>query len=216
MSRYHFPYTKSVFLLCIVCSMGAAEASSLESAFGEETAQRISQDPRYTQLGQSDPERGSLPIYVGSDGDCDHSDLQDAINAAADGGEVRLQSETFTGNFGISNKSLTLIGGFESCTATEPSAKSTLDGTGNGDNVVLDIYDNEDIGDSWLVELENLEITNGNESGSFDRGGGIHVEDDFWVTLTDVNVNNNSAETKGAESRLPGIPVRPSSSSEAP
>lgn len=195
---------RAALLLCLLSASGAAFAAMTGIDSGSQTAQRLAEDPRYELMNSPEPRRGNLPIYVGSGSNCQYADLQAAIDAAPDGGELRLQNETFSGNFGISNKSLSLIGGFENCTATEPGFTSTLDGTDNGGNVVLDIYDNGDTGGSWLVELANLNITNGAESGPFERGGGIHVEDDFWVSLTDVTVSNNTAETDGGGIQITG------------
>lgn len=191
--------------LCIGLGLIAMAATAKIDGFGSEFESRVLQDPRITRINDDGAQRGTVAVaYVGSDTACNFDNLQTAIDDAPNGAEIRLQSESFNGNFGIPSKNLTLIGGFEDCTATSPTSSSTLDGTDNGGNTVLEIFDAQNSGGAWTVELENLNITNGNEASPFDRGGGLHIEDDIWVSLTDVLVQNNQSATDGGGIQVTG------------
>lgn len=192
-------------LIFAVNALLASNSFASTGQFGQQFKQRLSVDPRFRILNSDDKaQRGTPVTYVGSGPNCDTADLGSALSNAASGSEIRLQNETFNGNFGISSKDLVVIGGFEDCTASTPTFSSTLDGTGNGGNTVLDIFDAQNSGGSWTVELENLNIVNGNESSVFERGGGLHVEDDFWVILTDVAIRNNQSATDGGGIQVTG------------
>ena len=183
----------------------ASDSFASTGQFGQQFKQRLSNDPRFRILNSDDrTQRGTPVTYVGSGPNCDTADLGAALSNAASGSEIRLQNETFNGAFAITSKDLVVIGGFEDCTASTPAFSSTLDGSGNGGNTVLDIFDAGASGGSWTVELENLNIVNGNESSVFERGGGLHIEDDFLVTLTDVVIRNNQSATDGGGIQVTG------------
>ncbi len=138
-------------------------------------------------------------IRVGSDGaDCDFSSLQTAINSASDGDVILLSgsADHHRGNtYGIFAKSLTIRGGYTSCTATESTSQTTLDA--DGQNRVFDIWMPAGEDGTQTVVLENLVITNGLTSGS---GGGILIEGRRGaqsVTLNNVRVENNEAGANG-------------------
>lgn len=192
-------------IACLLASLSSVSAAA-DRPFGRDFEQRVSADPRLHAIRETEEAlRGTVSVItVGSGAGCDFSDLQTAISDAPDGAELRLQNESFSGNFGISGKNLTLIGGFEDCAASSPTFSSTLDGTDNGGNTVLDIFDAQDSGGAWTVELENLNITNGNETSPFERGGGLHIEDDFWVSLTDVTIQGNQSATDGGGIQVTG------------
>ena len=195
----------AVSLLFAVNALLVSDSFGSTGQFGQQFKQRLSNDPRFRILNSDHrAQRGTPVIYVGSGPNCDTADLGSALSNAASGSEIRLQNETFNGNFAIASKDLVVIGGFEDCTANMPAFSSTLDGTGNGGNTVLDIFDVGDSDGSWTVELENLNIVNGNESSVFERGGGLHIEDDFLVTLTDVVIRNNQSATDGGGIQITG------------
>ena len=138
-------------------------------------------------------------IRVGSDAtDCDYAGLQNAINAASDGDVILLSgsADHHRGNvYSIFTKSLTIRGGYASCTATDPSGRTTLDA--NEQARVFDIW--LPSGEDGLQEviLENLVITNGLSNNS---GGGILVEGRpgaQFVRLKNVQVTNNEAIASG-------------------
>jgi len=141
---------------------------------------------------------GAVLVYVGSGPNCDSNDLQATLGSVASGSVIRLENKTFTGNFEIRDKDLTLVGGFDDCTSQTPGFSSTLDATGNSGNTVLDIYQSAgDAGGPYSVTLENLNIENGDESSPFERGGGMQVEGNVRVDMTDVVVQNNTSSTGG-------------------
>lgn len=131
-------------------------------------------------------------LTVGPDTGCDYADLQTAINAAQNGAELRLRNTTFTGNFSIFGKDLSLRGGYESCNATSPTFSSTLDADNSGRPLT--------IGQSMTateVTLVDLVLENGD---SVSRGGGLLIdgsEADHEATLDDVTVRFNSSDSNG-------------------
>jgi len=185
-------------LLFAVTALLVSDSFASPDPLSQQIEQRLKNDPRFQILNSDDRTQRGIPVtYVGSGQDCDTADLDSALINAASGTEIRLQNETFKGNFGIASKDLALIGGFEDCTASKPAFSSTLDGTGNGGKTVLDIFEAQNSGGSWTVELENLTIINGDESSPLERGGGLHVEDNFLVNLTDVVIRDNRTEARG-------------------
>ena len=138
-------------------------------------------------------------IRVGSDDTgCDYASLQSAITAASDGAVILLSGSTdhHRGNiYQVFTKSLTIRGGYASCTATDPSGRTTLDANQQGR--VFDIWLPSGADGPQEVILENLEITNGQTSNS---GGGILIEGRPGVqsvTLKNVQVTNNQATASG-------------------
>ncbi len=138
-------------------------------------------------------------IRVGSDGGtCDFPNLQTAINSASDGDVILLSgsADHYRGNtYGIFAKSLTIRGGYASCTASESTGRTTLDADQQGR--VFDIWMPTGEDGPQNVVLENLLITNGFTNQS---GGGILIEGRpgaLSVTLNDVRVENNESEANG-------------------
>ena len=150
-----------------------------------------------------DADRGTPIITVGPGVDCTESSLTTAINNAPSGAEIRLVNVTFSGvNIGIVDKNLSVIGGFEACSASSPDFSSTLDGTGNGGNTVVDVF--SATSSTWSVRLENLNIVNGAETSPFERGGGLQVEDGNDVELVDVSLRDNASATDGGAIQVRG------------
>ncbi len=106
---------------------------------------------------------------VGPDSNCDFSDAQSAILAAADGDIIRLMAGPIGSDFVILGKALSLIGGHPNCSGALPGGFSTFDQQGSG--LVANIYYNGAPTDPVKrVTLENLVITGGGGSG-FSSGG---------------------------------------------
>lgn len=155
---------------------------------------------------------GGAVITVGVDaGACDYTDLQSAINGASSGDIIRVSgsAEVHRGNtYELFAQSLTIHGGFDSCTATESTGRTTLDADGQGR-----------LFDIWLpstsaeqsVYLKNLVLINGSTSGN---GGGIFIEGRQGaqhVNLENVEVRSNTTISNGG-----GIGVVINGNSEGP
>lgn len=128
---------------------------------------------------------------------CDHNDLQSAIDAAADGDVIQVSgpADLHRGNtYAIYNQSLIIRGGYDSCTANEPTGRTTLDADGQGR--VFDIWLPATLAEQD-VHLENLVVTNGQTSGV---GGGILIEgrqNALFVRLDNVEVSSNTTTNSG-------------------
>lgn len=138
-------------------------------------------------------------IRVGPDeSTCDFTSLAPAIQAAGSGDVIALSgpADHYRGNtYNIFNRSLTIRGGYSSCTAAEPTGRTTLDADGQGR--VIDIWVPAGEEGPHQVVLENLVVINGQTNNV---GAGILVEGrpgHLSVTLNNVRVADNSAEASG-------------------
>lgn len=161
---------------------------------------------------------GGNIIRVGSDSlTCDHDNLASAISSADDGDIIHLQDATslYLGQtYNLFNKSLTIRGGFESCTDDTPSGRTTLDS--DGGNRLFDILLESSISDEMTVTLENLVIRGASTGGQL-GGGGMIVEGRqgaLFVSLINVEVQNN--ELTGENGHGGGINVRVNGDREGP
>ncbi len=145
---------------------------------------------------------GSRATRTVGPGNCDHADLQAAIDASASGDTIFIaDGGGYTGgSYQIWGKSLTIRGGYSECDVSEtPSGRTVLNA--NGINRVFDIWQ---AGVSDIaVTLENLSIRGGNATG---WGGGVLVEGnqgDLAVSLVNVEVRDSQSATGGG-----GVAVR--------
>ncbi len=139
-------------------------------------------------------------IRVGSDPECDFFSLIDAFDAAADRDSILVNSGTnfLTNGFEINEKSLTLIGGYPSCSADEPDpdARSTMSGVAL--NSVLEIQNAT--ATQRTVVVRNFVIRGGRADQT--GGGGIDIRENVRVRLDNVWVQENESTTGG------GISIR--------
>ncbi|HEX6832427.1 MAG TPA: hypothetical protein VF132_02740, partial [Rudaea sp.] len=132
-----------------------------------------------------------LAYTVGADGQCDFHNLNSAIVALKQNPNpnrifVAVSTAAPTASIAIDNVDLTIQGGFANCSDfNAPSARTTIDGSGNGGHSVFAIT-----GSSNVV-LENLTISNA-AAGS-DDGGGIHFNGSGSLTLSATSVQLNHA-----------------------
>lgn len=148
--------------------------------------------------------RGGNFATVGSDNACDFrvgaTKIQDAIDDLANYDEIRIASnDTYEENLTISNRTITLRGGFSDCTDAQllnnqnSNDRTTISGDSNNNFAVLTIT-----GDTQrnTVVLENLTFRGG--SGSFFSTGGITTfAADLFLDLRRVSINNNSSGSFG-------------------
>lgn len=164
---------------------GAAQAeTSLERV--QERAERL-----------LSPDRGgpSEILYVGPGGaPCDYADFDDALAAAAPNAEIRVTAGPFGGPFVTGEKSLTVIGGYSSCSASEATARTTL--TGNGSSTVMTILSSDG---SASLDLRNLVLENGS-NGSF--AGGLDIRGGVNVLLRNVAIRDNTSGANGGGMRV--------------
>lgn len=155
-------------------------------------------------------QRGGPVVTVGDDDACDYTadslnpgqGLQQALDDAssdangADTTEILVaNSGNYTGrNYYINDdlggeQSVTIIGGYDTCSSSDPGGHTVLDATGNSSPVItIDAVDPQQ-----TVSLENLMIT----GGSAEKGGGIRIGNNNWVMATNVSIDANSAENGG-------------------
>lgn len=131
---------------------------------------------------------------------CDHTDLQSAIDGADHGDTVHLSgsADFHQGNtYGIFSKSVTIRGGFDSCSATEPTGRTTLDADGQGRVFDIRLQLHTGLVTEQNVYLENLVVINGVTSGA---GAGIFIEGRQGaqhVSLENVEVGSNVTSGDG-------------------
>jgi len=106
------------------------------------------------------PAGGSF-VTVGSDAAaCDFTDLQAAIDLVPSGTEIRLSSGlSHSGRSYLVNQfSLTIRGGFSSCTSPLPAGQTTINVAGNNGAVITVANDVSDQAANRTVNLENLRL----------------------------------------------------------
>jgi hypothetical protein len=168
---------------------------------------------------------GSTTWRVGNAGDaaCDFHDLQDAIDEAASqcsfaspcvielsGSANQHRGNTYTidgADLAGNASQLFITGGFDSCSASEPSGQTILDADGNGR--VFTILYAADFADppAFTTHLSNVFITGGVPADG-EIGGGVLIEGRSgrqFVTMNNVNIEGNTATHGG------GLSIRASS-----
>ena len=124
---------------------------------------------------------------VGLDPDCDHSSLQAAIDAASSGETIRITSGNHVGGFVVADKSLTLQGGFATCTSATSTGRSTLDGA----NLHRVMRVSTSSTTAYTVTLQNLLLQRGNST----LGAGLYAQGRpgaLSVLLRNVEVSDNA------------------------
>jgi len=127
----------------------------------------------------SQSNHGVIYATVGPDANCDFKTapngtqtIQDAIDVIVFD-EIRLTNNTtFNENIIISNQSLVLKGGYDSCDKAEvddvSNTTTTISGVANANSPVIRVFAPSD---RRNIQLKNLSLSNG--SGSISPGGGI-------------------------------------------
>jgi len=146
--------------------------------------------------------RGGGIVTVGAGAACDYASLNDAINNADSGDTIRVSDtgdylgDTYTIiNF---DGELTISGGFPDCSSTQSAGRTVLDADASGRVFYIEMNSSFS-GSTMRVVLENVEIINGNNSGSF-GGGGLLINGQpgvLDVELRNVVVRDNHSSTRG-------------------
>ncbi len=133
----------------------------------------------------------AVVFTVGADGACSASTLAIALLLASANGpghdEIRLTANQ-VGNFSIHSQSVSIVGGFATCSAASATGISVISGPGTGR--VFMIYGATN---ALLVELVNLDVTGGTAL----NGGGLYISDSFVVALYNTWVYGNHADSGG-------------------
>lgn len=161
------------------------------------------------------PSATRATFTVGSDSNCDFSSLNEALASplVTSGDVLNLRSDlNQVGTLSISNRSgsLTLRGGFSSCSATTPNASTTF--SGNGGRVVNLSTSAGFQGPRMVINLERITITGGTAGPGLNFGGGGLLVNGrpggLEVNLRRVTVQSNTTDFNGG-----GISVRVNDSS---
>lgn len=156
---------------------------------------------RFTLLALLIPLHATADIYrVGSGGtagSCTHGDVQSAVDAAAahTGPDIIQISKNGSGYTAqavhIDNQDVTLVGGFDTCQSPTASGRTRLSGAGGAPAPVLTIESTS--GTPVQVQLEGLEIVEGDNSSESQSGGGLSIRSLGTVSVTNTRVADNHA-----------------------
>ncbi|NDY94418.1 hypothetical protein [Wenzhouxiangella limi] len=129
-------------------------------------------------------------IRVGTDDRCDIDNLSDAVDKAGSGDTILItDNQSYDGvSIRIAGKSLTLEGGYESCSSDTPDGRTVL-GTGSSTAIEID-----GDGGPYEVNLINLEIT-GVETT--DDGAAIRLSNPTILSLENVRIHGNTTTGNG-------------------
>jgi hypothetical protein len=147
-----------------------------------------------------------LPIVtVGTNpAECDYTTIQAAIDDASSGDQIHVQAINYALPSGltITNKSLTLIGGYSDCNddTTDPNTPTTLTEAGVGTVVTVGSV----IAGVQDVVLRNFTLRLG--EGGANKGGGVDLSGPVNLTLINVEVQENEAMYGGGIRIQPGPP----------
>lgn len=133
---------------------------------------------------------------VGPGGGCTHATVQAAITAAQASPPAADQIRVSTGTYAAQelivslNQELDIVGGYASCSATQPTAgsRAILDGQGGNARTVLVAF----VDSGSVLRLRNLTLRRGDIAGS-GEGGGIYFEGHGRLELSDSTLANNDA-----------------------
>jgi hypothetical protein len=135
-------------------------------------------------------------FIVGTEGACTHTNLQAALDTAATSAGsdvvriVRTVDWTQQQVSTTTNEDVEIVGGYETCSSTLPSGKTTLSGDGGAARSVIALRGN------GHFRLRNLVIRDGDQAGD-DDGGGIHFLGGGTVEISESEVVENEAEDGG-------------------
>ena len=129
-------------------------------------------------------------ITVGSDPACDTTSLTDAINDVDNGGTVLLaNNQSYDGiEITVDMKSVTISGGFPTCSSLNPSGRTTL---GRDTSRAISTRFGTT---SYELRLINLEITGASGSGD---GAGIRLGNRTHLKLENVLIHGNETTGRG-------------------
>ena len=130
-------------------------------------------------------------IRVGADGSCDTDDLSSAVTGASSGDTILIaNNQSYDGiELSISNKSLTIVGGYDSCSSLDPDGRTVL---GRGTDGAINISVGNQI--EREVNLVDLEITGVDTESD---GAAIRISNRTHLKLENVHIHGNTTDGKG-------------------
>ncbi len=157
---------------------------------------------------QDGPE-GGLPFLfkVGSDAACDYATVPLAMNAnpAVNNMVVRVAKNAASQQgVLIARPQLVIEGGYDTCSDTTASGRTTINGTGAAGSVFY-LFGGYN-GIQYNATLRNLQIRGGVGASSPARGGGLTIEGPLAVNLENTSVSNNSTPARGGGIYIKGQP----------
>ena len=126
---------------------------------------------------------------------CTYATIQEAIDSVFN--EIRVVSGTYDESLTIENKTVSIIGGYNSCA---DAIQNNLSADANAESVVIQSIGGTTMfvrgtDSSSTVELENLTIRDGN---GFISAGGINISGSNFVVARNVRVTDNTASARAA------------------
>ena len=122
---------------------------------------------------------------------CDFSSLQDAIEASAHRDRILVSNDAIHGVDAVISHSLTISGGFASCTASSAGDTPTQI-VAAGQATPITAFANGTVSNPRII-LDTLSISNGQAVS----GGGIYADGQLQLVLRDITVSDNVATTDG-------------------
>jgi hypothetical protein len=192
--------TGKILLLSVLTTAAMAESTPKESHIANKAVELLLKKSAKQYLNyQQNTKAGSEFISMGNDPNCTYDIMVTSIQQAIDNGasEIRLATNaTYNENIFISNKNLSIRGGFLNCadanTNTQQTTKTLLSGT--GESPVISISGSNA---NYDINIQNLDIRNG-QGGDFFPGGGIStLAADANITLENVMLTNNTGDSGG-------------------
>ncbi|HET7843793.1 MAG TPA: hypothetical protein VFL14_06560 [Xanthomonadales bacterium] len=144
------------------------------------------------------PATPAAVFTVGSDAACTHGNLLSAISAASTNGagldEIRLATNLAYNSIvaPIASHSVTIRGGYSSCSDTTASGRTVLRGTTAGASGTIAT---SGTAAAYELNVENLELREGGNTTR--RGGALRIEGNFIVRLRNSVVTENLAGRGG-------------------
>ncbi|MFK8012241.1 MAG: hypothetical protein AB8B80_09390 [Marinicellaceae bacterium] len=159
------------------------------------------------KMNKNQSQQGSFVVVGGDPNGCHFSNIQDAIDAAKNGGETEIRIATnkiYTENLAIDDFSVSLIGGYDDCLdAGLPFGPSSdyAEVYGSDDSLpVLIIFGNSE---RHNIEIKNMKFTGDGISSTLD--GGIRLTNaNAHVKIDNTRINFNSAVVGGGLSIIGG------------
>ena len=158
------------FMNGISTTLIAILASGLSVANSETPDFRVQNAAEWPAAATDSSIDGAIPtLWVGNEPECTHSTIQAAINAVPSDTDtlIRVKQGTYTEALNVSNKTLTIWGGYVGCVQSTPSGTSTVLAPPN--SRPLTVFANSG---AHIVNIRGLNLAGGRVS-ELDAGGGI-------------------------------------------
>lgn len=133
-------------------------------------------------------------VSVGSDPACDYSSITQATFGAPGMDPLLIdvaKNINLTGTQLLTTRTTSLIGGYDTCSDTTRSGRTTLDGAGFSGSIILGSHGGAS---TAYVYMYDLEVTGGNTNTN---GGGIALTGNWLLNADNIHVHDNIANGNG-------------------